>query len=620
MRDLLFILTLWLAMPLSPAGAQSISRYYRIESVATPPEVSPHVGGVDFLPDGRAFVCFHEGAVYLFDPAAKSWKLFASGLHEPLGLIAVSPTEAIVSQRPELTRLLDTNGDGLADRYDPITDAYGMSGNYHEFNFGPARDSAGNIFFASSCASSGASPRYELRGGYNPDGRDLQQDYSPVPYRGWIWKVTPDGNATPYASGFRQPNGLGFDAEGRLFCTDNQGSFIGANKLLPVRPGRFHGMIMSRVWEKNWPGGNPLDWPIHKHDFDRVHEAIMFPYGQMSNSPTQPVAEKSGGKFGPFAGQMLIGEMNRPRIIRVQLENIGGQLQGMCVPFFDGDGLDMGVVRLAQAPDSSLWVGHTMRQGWAGATGFQRITWTGVTPPEVHSMHLAKNGFDLKFTVPLDAASASSPAAYQVQRYYYRYHRRYDPRQFELRSVGVKSVKLSEDRRTVSLELDAMVPGRVYEFNLKGVKAAEGSPIVNPMFSYTFNHTLDGNTGYQPRTILLEKLPATIPAGNFQENTGATVAGTSLRIPDAGATPGCWIHVPQAGKYQLAFQYTAEKDATIGFGVNGRGANSPRVFKAGRHAWLPILVTLDKGDNGVFFASQNKGSITLESMTVAPEP
>ena len=41
-------------------------------------------------------------------------------------------------QRPELTRVKDTDGDGTADEYETVFDGFGMSGNYHEFAFGPA--------------------------------------------------------------------------------------------------------------------------------------------------------------------------------------------------------------------------------------------------------------------------------------------------------------------------------------------------------------------------------------------------------------------------------------------------------------------------------------------------
>ena len=56
----------------------------------------------------------------------------------------------------------------------------------------------------------------------------------------------------------------------------------------------------------------------------------------MANSPTKVLAITPDAKFGPFTGQLLVGEMNRGRIMRIMLEEVGGELQGACVPFIDG--------------------------------------------------------------------------------------------------------------------------------------------------------------------------------------------------------------------------------------------------------------------------------------------
>jgi len=61
----------------------------------------------------------------------------------------------------------------------------------------------------------------------------------------------------------------------------------------------------------------------------------------MANSHHGP-CDRTDGKFGPFAGQLFIGEMNRERIVRVMLETVDGAFAGACVPFIDGLGLRMG--------------------------------------------------------------------------------------------------------------------------------------------------------------------------------------------------------------------------------------------------------------------------------------
>src|SRR5690606_20257411 len=90
---------------------------YVIETIDMPEGLNAEVGGIGFLSDGRLVACFHRGEEMIYDPAAKSWQLFAEGLHDPLGLLVVNDHEILVMQQPELTRLRDTDGDGVADHY-----------------------------------------------------------------------------------------------------------------------------------------------------------------------------------------------------------------------------------------------------------------------------------------------------------------------------------------------------------------------------------------------------------------------------------------------------------------------------------------------------------------------
>jgi glucose/arabinose dehydrogenase len=463
------------------------SPYYTVEDIATPPGLSPEVGGLAFMPDGKLVACFHRGEVYTYNPETKEWKLFAQGLHDPLGLIAPKNDEVIVMQRPELTRLRDTDGDGVTDSYETICDAFGMSGNYHEFAFGPLAAPDGGWFVALNVASNGSGVRHEVRGEYRERGRDGRM-FSVVPWRGWVVKISPDGKMTPWASGFRSPNGLGYDAAGRLFVPDNQGDWLGTSPLYHVEKGKFYGHPASLAWKAGETRA-PLSIPIAELDKARVRGAVLFPHNIVANSPTQPFTDTTEGKFGPFAGQLLIGEMNRARILRVTFEEIGGQLQGMAVPLLDDHGLSKGDNRFAFAPDGSLWVGQT-DHGWAGDKGIQRITWTGKVPLDVKEMHLTKTGFDLTFTQPLETASASNPESFTVQRYYYEYHAAYGSKQFELEKITPKAVTVSEDRTRVTLEFEPLTAWRIYQFDLKALKAEDGTAIANPLVVYTLNHLL----------------------------------------------------------------------------------------------------------------------------------
>lgn len=463
---------------------------YKVETIATPPGLSAEVGGVTFLPDGRLAACFHRGEIYLYDTTTKLWTLFADGLHDPLGLVALSNTELVVMQRPELTRIRDTDGDGVADDFQTITDDFGMSGNYHEFAFGPVLDRDGNFLIALNVASNGAGIRSEVRGTLNPRStyEPANRMYSAVPWRGWVLKVTPEGKVTPFASGFRSPNGLGLDAEGNLFVPDNQGDWVGTSPLYHVEAGKFYGHPASLAWKQGEPR-KPLDIPLEELDAKRTRPTIFFPHNLLANSPTQPLLDTTGGKFGPFAGQMLIGEMNKARIIRVLLDKVDGQMQGAAIPFLDEGVLQKGNNRMAFAPDGSLWVGQT-DHGWAGDKGLQRISWTGEVPLEVLSMKLTNRGFDLTFTRPLNAAIASEPVNWPTKRYNYDYHAAYGSKQHDLEEEEVITVHLSPDRTRVSLGYGDLTAWRIYELRLNKLQAEDGTPIANPLVCYTLNHLL----------------------------------------------------------------------------------------------------------------------------------
>src|SRR4051812_42195451 len=132
--------------------------------------------------------------------------------------------------------------------------------------------------------------------------------------------------------------------------------------------------------------------------------AVWGPYGKMCNSLGEPVADTGGGKFGPFAGQIFVGDQTKSNIIRVALEKVNGHQQGAV--FYFKSGFDCGIIRLCWSPDrGSLFVGETSR-GWGSVGrkpfGLQRLVWTGETPMEILKMNITKTGFDLTFTKPLD--------------------------------------------------------------------------------------------------------------------------------------------------------------------------------------------------------------------------
>ena len=107
------------------------------------------ISGIVPMDGKRLAVTTRIGDVWMIDgaydePADLQFTRFATGLHEPLGLLRQGDS-LLTMQRTELTQLRDADGDGSADEYLTATKGWNVSGNYHEYAFGPKRDKAGNL-------------------------------------------------------------------------------------------------------------------------------------------------------------------------------------------------------------------------------------------------------------------------------------------------------------------------------------------------------------------------------------------------------------------------------------------------------------------------------------------
>jgi len=480
--------------------AKRMVEHYKIESISPPANIDPQVGALTVLKDGRIAVCFHHGQVEIWDPQKQGWQHFAEGLHEPLGILEEADGSLLVMQRPELTRLRDTDKDGVADVYQNVWDDYGMSGNYHEFAFGPALGPDGRLYMALNLASNGASIRPEIRGEWSPLGmprEDFYKDwgkmvggagrmYSRVEWRGWIMALdVKTGVAEPYACGFRSPDGIGFDAKGRLLVADNEGDWRPTSELHVVKKDGFYGHPGSLVWRKGWDQTPALKVPIEKLETMRTAAAIWFPHNVYANSPTQPLVIPKTPAWGPFGGQTIIGEMNVPRVLRLLLEEVDGVSQGACLAFIEHASLKSGIHRLAFSGDT-LWIGRT-HLSWAGGEGVGKVTPSGKKPFDLLDMRITPKGFRLEFTEPL-AADSNDVAKWKVERFTYPYHVTYGtPNVGDMKRSAANPVKikLSNGNMTAEVQFAEVKPNYVYDFDLKGIQSTSQHPPLNPKVAYT---------------------------------------------------------------------------------------------------------------------------------------
>jgi len=474
-----------------------IAPFFTVTPVLTPPLVDPQVGGMDVTADGRLVVAFHRGEVGIYTPKTQDWKIFAQGLHEPLGVLVEKDGSILVMQRPELTRLRDTTGAGVADSYETVWDGFGMSGNYHEFAFGPVRGPNGKLYVTLNLASNGGSIREEIRGEWSPIGvprekfytdwknarGSVGRMYSRVAWRGWVMEVDPaTGIAAPFASGMRSPDGINFDSQGNLLVSDNQGDWRGTCELFIVKRGGFYGHPASLVWRKDWDGTEPLKVPVARLDELRTPAAIWFPYGSYANSVTQMLTIPKTPAWGPFGGQMLIGEMNAAKIFRMLPEEVDGVWQGATVALMDSPEIKRGLHRFAFIGDT-LYAGRT-HLSWAGGEGISAIKPTGRIPFDPLTMRVTPKGFRFEFTEALDPG-AGDPALWSARRYAYAYHPTYGSPEINKADVRPVSVKLSADRKTAEVELSAMTVDSIYDFDLAKIKSATGAGPLNPHIAYT---------------------------------------------------------------------------------------------------------------------------------------
>lgn len=125
--------------------------YYKLTVLPTPEGTVLEIGAIEPLPNGQVAVSTRRGEIWLVDnayaenPAEVKWTRFAHGLHEVLGL-AWRDGWLYATQRGDVSRLKDSNGDGRADLFEIVNDEWDINGDYHEYAFGSKFDRDGNIW------------------------------------------------------------------------------------------------------------------------------------------------------------------------------------------------------------------------------------------------------------------------------------------------------------------------------------------------------------------------------------------------------------------------------------------------------------------------------------------
>lgn len=456
---------------------------YSIVTVPTPEGAVFAATGLDVNAAGDIAVATRFGEVWVLpadkaddDIAADDWQLFAEGLSEPTGLLYDLDGTILVAQKPELTRLVDANGDGGADEYIAFAAGWEFHDNYHEYNFGPVRDAQGNFY--GTLNTSHNDPE-----GFSKNNNGMRSGGG---LRGWAYKVAPDGTFSPFAYGLRSPAGVGLGPDGLIYYTDNQGDWMETSPIFVLREDRFYGHPSSLRDHPDFTMEQIDAMSVEELEAMRELPAIWVPYREVGNSPGNPDWDETGGKFGPFSGQMFIGDQTQSNVFRAISEEVDGQIQGAVINF--ANSFQSGNIRTVFDHKGRLWVGQTQR-GW-GATGgepygLEILQWDGETMPfELLDISIVDGGFAITFTEPV--AAASRDGAFSASQWNYEYGPRYGSLKHNEADVAVTGAVWSDDGRMVTLSMP-LETGKVVAIDFAALRDGDGRAPTSAKVFYTIN-------------------------------------------------------------------------------------------------------------------------------------
>jgi glucose/arabinose dehydrogenase len=390
-------------------------------------------GGFDFTPDGKAaIVAMWNGDVWRVDgvmdtaPAKLTWRRIASGLFQPLG-VKFRDGELFVLCRDQLAKLVDLNTDGETDFIECFNDDAQVTEHFHEFAMGLQTDAAGNFYYAKS-------------------GRHALD--SVIPQHGTLLKVSADGGKTDIlATGFRAANGVCLNDDGTFFVTDQEGFWTPKNRINRVKVGGFYGNMYgyTSVTDKSDSAmEQPLVWITN--DKDRSPAELIW------------VPKNAWGNLG---GSLLNLSYGTGRTFIIPHEEVNGQWQG-AVCELPMPAKATGIMRGRFGPDGALytcgmfaWAGNATSPG-----GFHRIRRGNKTAQVPLAVNAKRGTLSLTFSDPIDRIDCAM-RVWSLKR-----TKNYGSKHHDEHELAIHSVKLSEDKKTITLDIPDLAPTWCYELKI----------------------------------------------------------------------------------------------------------------------------------------------------------
>lgn len=543
-----------LGMSLSLVAQESPKEedFFKILKVPAPEGTLLEVGGLAMLPNGNLGVSTRRGDIFIVEnPTSQRpyFRKFASGLHEILGL-AYHEGSLYMVQRGELTKLTDLNSDGKADWYETVA-SWPLSAHYHEYSFGPKITPDGAFLVTTNVAFG---------------DQEWWRGESKVPFRGWTLKIHPDGTIEPFATGMRSPAGPGI-LHGEVFYTENQGDYMGSGGLWHLEKGDFSGHPAGLRWSdlpnspikmtsaqfdavvdpmKNKDANGRFIKPENDVNapFITLAEAekslpaiklpaVWLPHGIHGISNSEPIMIPEN-YWGPFGGQILVGDQGQSKIMRIMLEKVNGVYQGASIDFRSG--FQSGVLRMVFAEDQSLFVGETNR-GWGSAgdanEGLQRLVWNREAPFEMRTVKAKPDGFEIEFTKPIDRKSAEDLTSYMISSFTYKYFPVYGSPPVRPMEHEILGVEVSEDGRKVRIAIKDPQQFHVHKISLPGIREAINShELVHMDAYYTLNQIPSGEKMViKPKPVVVAEAPAA------KSTSTATKPAVAVAKPSTNTIP-----------------------------------------------------------------------------------
>lgn len=357
-----------------------------------------------------------------------------------------------------LIRLTPPKVAGIPYKATVVADGWGYTADYHDWAVGLERDDELNYYMALPCQQD---DRSEAAAYLRGSALKLVPSESPDEPRQY--------RIEPFAAGLRFPMGIALNPNRELFTTDNQGNYNPFNELNHLRPGKRYGFINKL---ENKDGFSPpFESPAVNlpHPWVRSVNGMCFlqtPAGMRSDMP----------HFGPYEGHLIGCEMNGLSLVRMSLQKVGDTYQGAAYMFSRPVRADEanfeGPIVCKVSPQGDLMVGNLKDSGWSGGqnTGsIIRLRPNGNIPLGIAEVRATSSGFEVDFTQPVDAIKGAKIENYQLRSYQRISTPAYGGDDQDDRTERIESVRVSADRRRVTLDLASLRQGFVYELNLASV-------------------------------------------------------------------------------------------------------------------------------------------------------